>query len=54
MSLVTQQKFDELVKSTTHYLQDLVNRVGDLESKVAELETPKKTTTRARKQEATE
>lgn len=39
--MVDQKKFDELVASTTHYLQDLLNRVTALEAKVAELSKPK-------------
>ena len=39
--LITQQQFDELVSSTTRYLQDLVNRVGELEKKVEKLEAKK-------------
>ena len=35
--LVTEDKFNELVNSTTSYLQDLVNRVNALEAKVEEL-----------------
>ena len=35
--MVDQKKFDELVASTTHYLQDLLNRVNTLEAEVAEL-----------------
>lgn len=38
---VTQDKFDELVTSTTKYLQDLLNRVNALESQVAALEAKK-------------
>jgi BMFP domain-containing protein YqiC len=37
--LVTEDKFNELVGSTTNYLQDLINRVSALEAKVAELES---------------
>jgi len=50
MSLVSNAKFDELVTNTTRYIQDLVNRVNALEKKVDELEKPKKTISRARKE----
>jgi hypothetical protein len=46
--MVDQKKFDELVASTTHYLQDLLNRVNSLEKEVAELKT-KKTISRSAK-----
>lgn len=46
--MVDQKKFDELVASTTHYLQDLLNRVSSLEKEVAELKT-KKTISRSAK-----
>jgi len=36
--IVTEAKFNELVDSTTRYLQDLVNRVAALEAKLAEKE----------------
>ena len=50
--MVDQRKFDELVENTTRYLTDILKRLAEIESKVAELETPKKTTiNRARKQE---
>jgi outer membrane murein-binding lipoprotein Lpp len=52
MSLVSTAKFDELVTNTTRYIQDLVNRVNALEKKVEELEKPKKTNPRARKENA--
>ena len=39
---VTQDKFDELVNSTTKYLQLLMDRTVALEKKVAELETKKR------------
>ena len=35
--MVDQKKFDELVKSTTKYLQDLLDRVNKLENQLAEL-----------------
>ena len=34
--LVTEKQFNELVSSTTPYLQDLVNRVQALEAKAEE------------------
>ena len=46
--MVDQKQFDELVESTTHYLQQLMNRVGELEKEVEALKT-KKTITRAKK-----
>jgi BMFP domain-containing protein YqiC len=46
VSLVKQDKFDELVANTTSYLQMLVNRVEALEKQVAELEKPKAPRTR--------
>lgn len=53
MSLVSQQKFDELVENTTRYLTDILKRLAEVEAKVAELEKPKKTTiNRARKENA--
>lgn len=33
--MVSDQKFDELVNSTTKYLQDLMNRVAALEADLA-------------------
>ena len=45
--LVTDDKFNELVSSTTSYLQNLMDRVTVLESKVQELSSkpaPKKET----------
>lgn len=39
--MVDQKKFDELVASTTRYLQDLLDRVGKLEAEVAELKAKK-------------
>lgn len=35
--LVTEDKFNELVSSTTSYLQNLLNRVTELEKQVEEL-----------------
>ena len=35
--MVDQKKFDELVQSTTKYLQDLLDRVNKLENQLAEL-----------------
>jgi uncharacterized small protein (DUF1192 family) len=46
--MVDQKQFDELVESTTHYLQQLMNRVGALEKEVEALKA-KKTVTRAKK-----
>lgn len=37
--LVSEDKFNELVSSTTSYLQNLMDRVNALEAKVAELES---------------
>ena len=34
MSLVSQQKFDELVTNTTSYLQDVFKRLDQLEEKI--------------------
>lgn len=42
MSLVSEQKFNELVGSTTHYLEDLISRVKTLEKRVDELSLKKK------------
>ena len=39
---VTQDKFDELVNSTTKYLQLLMDRTEALEKKVAALEAKKR------------
>jgi len=47
MSLVNKQEFDELVRNSTHYIQDLMNRVVKLEEEVEELK--KKPAPRTRK-----
>ena len=39
--MVDQKKFDELVISTTKYLQDLHNRVNKLENQLAEMKVKK-------------
>ena len=39
--MVDQKMFDELVASTTRYLQDLLDRVTKLEARVKELESKK-------------
>jgi BMFP domain-containing protein YqiC len=39
--MVDQKKFDELVVSTTKYLQDLLDRVNKLENQLAELKVKK-------------
>lgn len=39
---VTQDKFDELVNSTTKYLQLLMDKTTDLEKRLASLESKKK------------
>ena len=54
MSLVTQQKFDELVKNTTAYLQDVLQRIDVLEDKVEQLSTTPKPTRRVAKEAANE
>ena len=41
-SIVTEVKFNELVSSTTKYLQDLLDRVTKLEAEVASLSKAKK------------
>ena len=41
-SIVTEVKFNELVDSTTRYLQDALNRIAALEKEVAELKKPAK------------
>jgi hypothetical protein len=45
--MVEQKKFDELVASTTNYLQQLLDRVGVLEKEVKELKA-KKTISRSK------
>ena len=47
-SLVDEKKFNELVESTTNYLQQLMNRVGTLEKEVEALKA-KKTLSRSKK-----
>ena len=39
--MVDQKKFDELVESTTKYLQDLLDRVTKLENQIAEMKVKK-------------
>ena len=39
---VTQDKFDELVASTTKYLQLLMDKTTDLEKRLSSLESKKK------------
>lgn len=46
MSLVSQQKFDELVKNTTSYLQDVFRRLEAIEEKVDALASAPQATTR--------
>ena len=41
--MVTEQKFKELVESTTKYLQDLLDRVSKLEAEVTALKAKKGT-----------
>lgn len=41
---ITQEKFDELVASTTKYLQLLMDKTTALEERVAKLESKKKAT----------
>jgi tRNA(Phe) wybutosine-synthesizing methylase Tyw3 len=53
MSLVTQQKFDELVKNTTSYLQDVFKRLDQLEEKIDALAQPPRTQ-RSRKEDSSE
>jgi hypothetical protein len=50
-SLVDEQKFNELVESTTNYLQQLMNRVGTLEKEVEALKA-KKTISRSTKNDS--
>jgi tRNA(Phe) wybutosine-synthesizing methylase Tyw3 len=54
MSLVTQQKFDELVKNTTAYLQDVLQRIDVLEDKVEQLSAASKPTRRVAKEATNE
>jgi len=42
--MVTEQKFTELVESTTKYLQDLLNRVAKLEADLEAIKKEKKGT----------
>jgi hypothetical protein len=46
MSLVSQQKFDELVKNTTSYLQEVFKRLDAIEEKVDKLVSAPPATTR--------
>ena len=46
MSLVTQSKFDELVKNTTSYLQDVFRRLDAIEEKVDKMLSAPQATTR--------
>ena len=39
--MVDQKKFDQMVESTTKYLQDLLDRVNRLENQLAELKVKK-------------
>lgn len=39
---VPQQKFDELVASTTKYLQTLMDKTAELEARIAKLEKKEK------------
>lgn len=52
MSLITQDKFDELVNNTTHYLTDLLKRTAELEKKVEELSKPKRSAPAKKAEEA--
>ena len=55
MSLVSQKQFDELVKNTTAYLQDVLRRLDVLEGKVDTLvSTHKAPSTRSRKEASNE
>ncbi len=40
--MVQQDKFDELVASTTKYLQTLMDKTADLEARIAQLEKKEK------------
>jgi hypothetical protein len=46
MSLVSQQKFDELVTNTTSYLQEVFRRLDAIEEKVDKLMSAPQATTR--------
>ena len=54
MSLVTQAKFDELVKNTTTYLQDAFKRLDAIEEKVDKLLSSPQPTRRTAKEKADE
>lgn len=54
MSLVSQQKFDELVKNTTSYLQDIFKRLDVIEEKVDKLMSAPQTTRRTAKEKVDE
>jgi len=54
MSLVTQQKFDELVKNTTSYLQDIFKRLDVIEEKVDKLMSTPQPTRRTAKEKVDE
>lgn len=44
--MVDQRKFDELVDNTTRYLTDILKRLAELESQVAEMKKPARRTTK--------
>lgn len=44
ITMVSQEKFDELVSSTTKYLQLLIDKVEELKTRVEALETKKRGT----------
>lgn len=46
MSLVSQQKFDELVTNTTSYLQEVFRRLDAIEEKVDKMLSAPQATTR--------
>lgn len=54
MSLVSQQKFDELVKNTTSYLQDAFKRLDAIEEKVDKLLSTPQPTRRSVKEKVDE
>lgn len=54
MSLVTQQKFDEVVKNTTSYLQDIFNRLDVIEEKVNKIMSAPQPTRRTAKEKVDE